>query len=1415
MKKRITSVLLVLALCLTLLPTAALAADEHQNHCICGAVHGSIGDHTGQQNVFDDTAVELKVENDTLKKGKGNWDPENVAVYNNDMESAYVLNNGTYYLGSDLDFTGKTTEYAIVITGDVTLCLNGHSITCTNKEGVICVQANACQSLTLTDCKGTGKIIGGTSGAVDVRNGKTFNMYGGTLTGSSGQGVYLNGSKSGTTTFNMYGGVIGGAVDDTDATGNTGSGVKVETNCAFNMYGGTISKNTTRYGGGVYMSGGTFTMSGTAKITGNTVSYNGGGVYMMGGTFTMSGGEITGNTAKVNGGGVYVKDSTFTMSSAKITGNTATGNSSSYGGGVFVDNGTFAMSGTAAITGNTAKTDGGGVNMNGGTFTVSGAPTITGNKRGLDVTDNNVYLYNGKTITIGDDGLNKVGDTTPQIGVTVASSSTNVPTEDNPVAITSANAKEAYKDYFVSDSDKCLIQFNNTNNTVELAAKPKIVLTADNTTITKTSSLLVYDGNKHSPTITVTYTDPDTKTQKVLTENDDYTVSGNTATNAGYYTLKVTGTGDYTGEVTQRWTIDRRTVSVTAVALRDKTYNGSTKGSSDDVASVEFKDLSNQTVTLTKDVDYTIESVTYTDANASEQAQDRVAVKVNLVQGGNYAYQYGALSPTSPFYTKGKIIKAEAPETSAKTLEVKNNFADRYTLDLSTLLPILTVGKFGHIDCYTLLGEVKMADGYYDSSNPATIDGSMLTLPIKAATSVEAGQQIGTVKVTVTTQNYKDITLTINVKAVAASEGIPTIDKEPTAQNLTYTGQAQELITEGAATNGTMMYRLEDATDYSAAIPTATEAGRYTVYYMVKGSDGYKDIKNETTMQVTATISRASQTVTIPSGKSITKNGVGVDISTWASAAGVPGGSDLGELTYSLTGGACDGVTLEGTVLTVQKETTAGSIIIKVQAAATKNYEASEEKTFTVTVTDKETVTISGLTYADKTYDGKIIVPTGKLTVTDSKVPAEELEVLYEGTNDTVYSSTEAPKNVGTYKVTYKVADSNENYTGSVTYAFTIAPKAVTAAPANKTITKGSAIPTFELTYTGLVTGETLTPSPAPEFSCFEKNGTTPVSTSTAAGTYTITWTNMDGTTFGNGNYTVTPSATGTLTISNRPSSGGGGGGGGASAPTYPVSSSNASASAAVGGSVSISTKNASAGDTVTVTVSPEAGYRLGKLTVVDKNGKEIPVTLKDGKYTFTMPASQVDIKPVFEKIPAETAEPTFPDVPSSAYYAEPVKWAAEKGITSGTKDGGFAPGNTCTRAQIVTFLWRAAGSPEPQTTQTGMTDVSPAAYYAKAVAWAIENGITVGRSDGSFNPNGTCTRANGVTFLYRAAKAAASGNDAGFSDVAADAYYAAAVQWALENGITNGQSNGLFGPNGACTRAQIVTFLYRLYVKA
>ena len=246
-------------------------------------------------------------------------------------------------------------------------------------------------------------------------------------------------------------------------------------------------------------------------------------------------------------------------------------------------------------------------------------------------------------------------------------------------------------------------------------------------------------------------------------------------------------------------------------------------------------------------------------------------------------------------------------------------------------------------------------------------------------------------------------------------------------------------------------------------------------------------------------------------------------------------------------------------------------------------------------------------------------------------------------------------------------------------------------------------------------------------------------------------------------------------------------------------------------GSVSVSPKNASQGDRVTVTVKPDTGYELDSLKVLDKNGKELALTDKgDGKFTFIMPAGRVEVKAAFTE---EVKISPFRDVPTDAYYYEAVKWAQKKGITGGIGDGLFGPNQPCTRAQIVTFLWRAAGSPEPEGTAAGMTDVAAGSYYEKAVAWAIENGITTGTADGLFAPDATCTRAQGMTFLFRASKASADGVPA-FSDVAADAYYAEAVKWATDNGITNGTTSSTFSPGSGCTRAQIVTFLWRLYAE-
>ena len=261
--------------------------------------------------------------------------------------------------------------------------------------------------------------------------------------------------------------------------------------------------------------------------------------------------------------------------------------------------------------------------------------------------------------------------------------------------------------------------------------------------------------------------------------------------------------------------------------------------------------------------------------------------------------------------------------------------------------------------------------------------------------------------------------------------------------------------------------------------------------------------------------------------------------------------------------------------------------------------------------------------------------------------------------------------------------------------------------------------------------------------------------------------------------------------------------------PTYAVS-----APAAENGSVTVSPRNASAGSTVTITVKPDSGYVLETISVTDKNGNGLKLTDKgNGKYTFTMPTSKVEIKVTFME--DNSVLNFFYDVPNDAYYYEAVKWAAENGITGGVGNSLFAPNQPCTRGQIVTFLWRAAGSPVVNYAMN-MTDVAEDAYYGEAVRWALSEGITTGIGDITFGPDAACTRAQAVAFLFR--YAVASGMDAvtladlisGFADAASVPGYAvSAMNWALSQGIMQGSGTQLLSGN-TCTRAQIVTFLYR-----
>ena len=261
--------------------------------------------------------------------------------------------------------------------------------------------------------------------------------------------------------------------------------------------------------------------------------------------------------------------------------------------------------------------------------------------------------------------------------------------------------------------------------------------------------------------------------------------------------------------------------------------------------------------------------------------------------------------------------------------------------------------------------------------------------------------------------------------------------------------------------------------------------------------------------------------------------------------------------------------------------------------------------------------------------------------------------------------------------------------------------------------------------------------------------------------------------------------------------------------PTYAVS-----APAAENGKIAVSPKNASAGSTVTITVKPDSGYVLETISVTDRNGNDLKLTDRgNGKYTFTMPGSRVEVKVTFME--DNSVLNFFYDVPNGAYYYDAVKWAVDNGITGGVGNSFFAPNQPCTRGQIVTFLWRAAGSPVVNYAMN-MTDVAEDAYYGEAVRWALSEGITTGIGDITFGPDAACTRAQAVAFLFR--YAVASGMDAvtladlisGFADAASVPGYAvSAMNWALSQGIMQGSGTQLLSGN-TCTRAQIVTFLYR-----
>ena len=682
-------------------------------------------------------------------------------------------------------------------------------------------------------------------------------------------------------------------------------------------------------------------------------------------------------------------------------------------------------------------------------------------------------------------------------------------------------------------------------------------------------------------------------------------------------------------------------------------------------------------------------------------------------------------------------------------------------------------------------------------SDTLTVSG---TLTYNSANVNEAKQIIFT-PTAITTGNYAlagTEVLTITGATITKAAQAPLT---VTSTSATY-GEDLALTVSGGTGNGAVTYTVTNGTGEATIVDGSklhpTKAGTVSVTATKSGGDNYEAVtsaKKEITIAKAIYTGTASKTVNIVKGRSAAQTDT-LTAADFFPEGQMPDGAKI--TAWSLTShptAILSAVSVDGgklTYLSAKNIATAseesGSVTI-----ATTNYE-NIKATLTFHPTDKqpqdgfkfENSSVTR-TYGDPEFSaGAVGAAKGSTVTYESSKPAVA----------TVDSATGKVtiKGVGTAVITAKASATAEYDEAAATCNLTVGKKTVTVKAKDQTAYVGDKAPvlgTDSYTVSGLVGEEKLTTQPTAKYVDAVGKETTPDMTKTGE-----TIIRASGA-VASDNYTIRYED-GKLTVSTRPSSGG------SHASSYTVSVDKTE-----NGAITVSPKSASKGDTVTITVKPDSGYQLDDLTVTDKNGKELKLTDKgNGKYNFTMPASRVEINVAFVK---EVETSPFSDVSTSAYYYEAVKWAQEKGITGGVGNGLFGPNQPCTRAQIVTFLWRAAGSPAPKD-MSSFADVPADAFYAKAVAWAVENGITSGTSDGKFSPDATCTRAQSVTFLYRASGAPAVSGSAAFSDVVADAYYASAVKWAEKSGITGGIGGGLFGSDNNCTRAQIVTFLFRAY---
>ena len=1429
--------------------TVMLGKQSAHTHCICGDSSKNVNGHTHGADI----TFQPWTETDKLPTSGNYYLTRNVTLTKNaTLQNANVCLNGYTVTLSDVGRirSSGTTQLTDCSVGGKLESYSGKA-----NGGVTISNGN-------TFC-----LYGGTFNGVKVEIGQTgggtFNMYGGKITGNT-QGTVVGQSKTSnksTITINMYGGEISG----NNISENQGGGVFVGSGNQFNMYGGTIQNNSAVDGGGVYVasaynaySAGTMTICGDAVIQGNNKA---GGVtnnvsLPSGKPITISGKLVEnaniGVTTRANLSQGNVNIATATDAGWVVAKN-FTSDNSAYDVGLVNDGKTVQLQVHSHQWAYSASQDGTTItatctaehcdleNGNGGSVQIvppSGSLIYDGNEHTATV--NKSQDWQGDTVAEADIKYTKDGDNTvtgnPKDAGTYTASIT-VGGVTASVTYTIRQAVPQAGDFAFSPPDT--LTYDGSARTAAVAARAGIagmgavtvkyfkngaetepkdagdytvkVSVAEGANYNATTDDLTTDDwkftiGKATQTITVP-TDKTIVKDGIAEDISDWaTVAGVTGGSAPG-TLSYTPDGSYTGVALEgnQLTVDSSVATGTTITIKVTAEETGNYNKEEQTFTVKVADKNTATVTITGLPD----TVTYGQEFTLTASQTGDTTSANKKWTWDYDREcFKLVGPNAN--TETITLQAIKAGTPSKGITV--------TYESGTHKGSKTVTP-GVAQKEVTISGITANNKEYDGNTSATVnasgatitgkvDGDDLTVSVAAGStfdSADAGSRtvtLGTLTLGGTSDgNYTLATAGNQTEAAANITARDLTVKPDSGQRKTF-GDADPALTyaySGEVSGETPVF------DGALSRETGEDVGTYNI---TKGSLELKDSGTFKAANYNLVLDTAVVTFEITKGTyggsaptttvNILKNYAGVQTGTLTAADFFTTAPAEAKITVLPSPGTV-------TIMSSVDVDASGNLTYH----SKPNIAATADENCAVTISSKNYTDINAtLTFklVDKSNAGVTIndVPTTKtygesFTLTASVTDAGTGSWTWTSNDPSVLqvtgtgaSATVKALKAGSATISAKY-ESDTTMGEQTTASITVGKRVITVTADNKSMTVNGTLPTFTVTYGNLPSGV----QAADIFGTLASASTTTDGKTT--GSFDITVTTPVLKAEAGANYEVGAVTKGTLTVNPRSSSGGGGG---SSVSTYSVTVGKTE-----NGSISVSPKSASKGDTVTITVTPDKGYVLETLTVLDKNGKELKLTEKNGKYTFTMPAGKVEVKVTF--MDDNTMLNYFVDVKAGDYFYDAVKWAAEKGITSGTDATHFGPNAACTRAQIVTFLWRTAGSPEPKSTGS-FADVPTDSYYAKAVAWAVENGITGGTGDGKFSPNATCTREQAVAFLYRASGSPAVSGGSAFNDVAANAYYADAVAWAEKNEITGGIGGGLFGSGNDCTRAQIVTFLYR-----